>query len=201
VSYNIIREEDWYRIEGDTAFSSILEGYPKYEEVFKKFLGETGGSAVQAGGYCGVFPCSMASFFDRVYTFEPDPANFTCLILNSMKVGGKVFAFNSLLGNRHRMQGLTNLVATNRGMNVAAPYGHIPTLLIDDLKAQDVRYIQLDTEGSEYEILEGATETITNWKPLISVEDNNQNIRELLENLGYKEVATVYRDTFYDWNA
>lgn len=198
---NIIREDEWYRVEGDTAFNSILEGYPKYEEVFKSILKTPGGTAIQAGGYCGIFPVGMASFFDTVYTFEPDHVNFTCLVLNSMKVGGKVFSYNALLGNYHRTQGLQNLVSSNRGMNVATQNGRIPTLLIDDLESENVRYIQLDTEGSEYEILRGAKETITTWHPLISVEDNNTNIKEYLSVFGYKETTTVYRDTFYEWTS
>jgi hypothetical protein len=82
-------------------------------------------------------------------------------------------------------------------MNVAWGDGPIPTLMIDDLALRDVRYIQLDTEGSEFDILDGATDTISAWKPLISVEDTNHNIVEFLSNFGYKELATVYRDTFY----
>lgn len=194
---NVFEKDGWYRIENDAAFDSILEGYPKYEEVFKSVLKEPGGAAIQAGGYCGIFPVGFSEFFDDVYTFEPDRANFICLVLNTMGPTNNIHPFNTLLGNRHRTQGLRNLVSGNRGMNVASPEGTIPTLLIDDLKVQNVRYIQLDTEGSEAEILDGATDTISEWKPLISVEDNNSTIHEFLARLGYKELCNVYRDTFY----
>jgi FkbM family methyltransferase len=191
-------DDGWWRVQGDTAFDSILEGFPAYNKVIREAFGNvSGGNAVQAGGYCGIFPVLLADFFDNVYTFEPDRVNFLCLVMNSSKATNPVYSYNSLLGNRRANRGIRNLVSSNRGMNVAWGDGPIPTLMIDDLALRDVRYIQLDTEGSEFDILDGATDTISAWKPLISVEDTNHNIVEFLSNFGYKELATVYRDTFY----
>ena len=193
---NIFKDESgWWRVEGDTAFDSILEGYPKYEETFKELLGEPGGTAIQAGGYCGIFPTLMANFFDNVYTFEPDRINFTCTVLNVS--GRSVYCYNSFLGNRRAIKGIRNLVESNRGMNVSFGDGPIPTLMIDDLALRDVRYIQLDTEGSEADILDGATDTISSWRPVISVEDTNETIWNFLKKFNYKEHSKVYRDTFY----
>ena len=189
-------DDGWWKIDGDTAFDSILGGYPEYEKVFLEHISRDGGAAIQAGGYCGIFPKMLAKHFKTVYTFEPDAGNFTCLVMNIADLDN-VIPMRSFLGDYHRLQGIQNLVASNRGMNVGTPDGIIPTLKIDDLEADDVRYIQLDTEGSEADILYGAVETISVFKPLISVEDDNDRIRDLMKRMGYKAVETVYRDTFY----
>lgn len=192
-------EDGWWKIDGDNAFDSILGGYPEYEKVFLEHVSRDGGTAIQAGGYCGIFPKMLSKHFKTVYTFEPDAGNFTCLVMNIADVDN-IIPMRSFLGDRHRLQGIENLVHNNRGMNVGTPNGIIPTLKIDDLNADDVRYIQLDTEGSEADILYGGVETISTFKPLISVEDNNERIHDLMNHLGYKVVATVYRDTFYVWS-
>lgn len=189
--------DGWWKVEGDTAFDSILEGYPKYEPFIKAYAGE--GSAIQAGGYCGIFPKKLSYLFTTVYTFEPDAINFICLNMN-ISDRPNIIAMRSFLGDRHRVQGIHNLVATNRGMNVGVPNGTIPTLKIDDLAAEAVKYIQLDTEGSEIDILRGALDTISEFRPLISVEDDNEEIQSLMKRLGYKSWTTVYRDTFYVWS-
>jgi FkbM family methyltransferase len=191
--------DGWWKIEGDTAFDSILEGYPEYEKIVKDYIGDGSGTAIQAGGYCGIFSKSLSYLFKTVYTFEPDAANFICLAMN-ISDRPNVIAMRSFLGSYHRVQGIQNLVSTNRGMNVGIPNGNIPTLKIDDIAAESVRYIQLDTEGSELEILNGASDTISEFRPLISVEDDNDEIRILMKRLGYKNLTTVYRDTFYVWS-
>lgn len=191
--------DGWWKIEGDNAFDSILEGYPKYENVIKGYFLDGTKTAIQAGGYCGIFPKKLSYLFHTVYTFEPDATNFTCLNLN-VSDRPNVIAIRSFLGDRHRVQGIHNLVSNNRGMNVGTPNGSIPTLKIDDLTAENVGYIQLDTEGSELEILKGAFDTISEFRPLISVEDDNDEIRSLMKRLGYKPLTTVYRDTFYVWS-
>lgn len=191
--------DGWWKIDGDDAFDSILGGYPEYEKVFLDHVPKGGaGTAIQAGGYCGIFPRMLAQHFKTVYTFEPDAGNFTCLVMNISEFDN-VIPMRSFLGDRHRVQGIRNLLASNRGMNVGTESGFIPTLKIDDLAAADVDYIQLDTEGSEDDILYGAVETISNYHPLISVEDDHNRIQDFMRRMNYKQIATVYRDTFYEW--
>src|SRR5210317_451863 len=38
---------------------------------------------VQAGGACGIYPAYLAEHFSVVYTFEPNPELFRCLISNA----------------------------------------------------------------------------------------------------------------------
>jgi FkbM family methyltransferase len=48
--------------------------------------------------------------------------------------------------------------------------------------------IKIDAEGSEFEILSGATKTISTYSPLIFLEGVNEKVRETLVVMGYSEV-------------
>ena len=39
-------------------------------------------TVIQAGGNCGLYPRLYANMFNWVYTFEPEPMNFYCLVQN-----------------------------------------------------------------------------------------------------------------------
>ena len=161
------------------------------EHVPEKFI------AIQAGGYCGVFPRLLGEMFQTVYTFEPDYANFFCLVNNCYS--SNIIKAQGALGNEHGMITVVRAHPQNRGMTQVrhTPSSHVPVYVIDDLDLPVCNLIQLDTEGYEHKILLGAKNTIDRHRPLISVEDSNQQIQEFLEGFGYKEVAKVFRDTVY----
>jgi FkbM family methyltransferase len=193
----VIEDRKWFKIKEDTAFESILEGYAAYEKVWNGLL-KTKKVAVQAGGYCGVFPRLLAESFHTVYTFEPDPLNFFCLTLNCQT--DNVIKANGALGN---VYGLVDIVRTNphnKGMNVVkvSETSSIPTYRIDDLGLKECDLIALDTEGYEYEILRGASSTIDWFRPVITVEDPNPGIDALLASKGYKLQTMIHnRDAVY----
>lgn len=64
----------------------------------------------------------------------------------------------------------------------------------------DIKYVKMDTEGSEYWILKGAQEFITQCKPILFIEINDKNIRNYpfkiddlinyIESFGY-EIKTL----------
>lgn len=70
-------------------------------------------------------------------------------------------------------------------------------LTIDQLRIQDLTLIQLDTEGYELPILQGAAETIRALSPVIVVEDNKDNCTEFLAGLAYAKVGQLSGDTVY----
>lgn len=186
----------WYKITEDNAFEDILEGYGQYEKVYNDHLKDFN-VAVQAGGYCGVFPRLLGEIFSSVYTFEPDSLNFFCLVLNCQD--DNIIKANAALGDEYGLVDVVRQHKNNRGMNYVKRTANakIPTYRIDDLDLQACDLIQLDTEGYEHKILIGAKNTIERFKPLISVEDTNAQIGEFLESFGYKKVAEVFRDTVY----
>jgi FkbM family methyltransferase len=104
--------------------------------------------------------------------------------------------FQAALGKEHQMIHM-NEVSFNMGMNKVYQGGMIPMFLIDDLNLPTCDLIQLDCEGYEILILEGARETIRRHRPVVSVEDTNSAIEGFLSIFDYKKVNGWGRDTVY----
>ena len=129
-------------------------------------------ACVQAGGNCGVWPRVLASKFNRVYTAEPHPANFTALAWNTAGLQN-VIRLQCAFGNERGFVKLelADDESANCGAFFVARDGHIPTLLIDDLGLQSCGLIYLDIEGYEMKALRGAEATIRTCRPAIVIED------------------------------
>jgi FkbM family methyltransferase len=170
-------------------------------------------SVVQAGGACGVWANKLSRIFDKVYTFEPDPGNFTCLSYNTRRVSN-VVRFQAALGDRHGMIDLHNVNNHNAGSIYVkvSDCGFIPMMKIDDFELNDVDMIALDVEGWEYFALVGAMDTIRRCDPVIMMEvkrlKHNYRIfgdttvtymsaSNFLKDLGYKEVDRIHRDVIF----
>jgi FkbM family methyltransferase len=99
----------------------------------------------------------------------------------------------------HQMISMNYQHPNNAGMKnvVRQDNSIIPMLCVDDLNLKHCDLIMLDTEGFEYQALLGAENTIDKYRPLISVEDTNEAIDNLLAPYGYSKITTVYRDTIY----
>ena len=75
----------------------------------------------------------------------------------------------------------------------------IPQITLDGLQLPDISMIMLDVEGAELGALQGATETIAKYHPVIQVESTNEEITKLLKNYGYEIYKQVENtlDTIY----
>jgi len=154
---------------------------------------------VQAGGNCGLYPRLFAKYFKTVYTFEPDPLNFHCLVNNCqldniIKINGALGANNDMV--RVQRSGMSNVGCHT----VKAEDGErlVPQFTIDQLNFPACDFIQLDVEGYEINVLKGAVNTIEKFKPGISCENGHSNgIADFLAQYGYKVVTSVGADTIY----
>lgn len=153
--------------------------------------------AVQAGGNCGLWPMELAKHFDQVFTFEPDPTNFYCLVGNTDSKN--VRFFNAALGSRVSYSGLLQMEGpTNPGATKLDGLGPYPVIPLDDLLIPECDLLQLDIEGYEYEALRGAETTIGFFKPVIVVElrghGDDEMVRDQLKHLGYKFAERLNHD-------
>lgn len=162
---------------------------------------------VQAGGACGIWPVRFASYFDRVFTFEPEPENFECLASNCEGYS-EITVTQAALG---RTMGTCNLALHhqelgNAGAHYTVPGNNIRVLPIDALQLSACDLIQLDVEGAEFEALKGAEGTIKVFKPTIVIEEkqlpqcisgDHLKARHYLETFGYREVATIHKDVVF----
>ncbi len=159
---------------------------------------------VQAGGNCGFYVKPYAEIFDNVYTFEPNPLNFYCLINNIKKEN--VFKFQACLGEDNKPVSM-KFSQNNVGKHHVTGHGNIPVLTIDSLGLKVCDLIHLDIEGFEFYALRGAKNTILNCKPLIAIEFyephadryqyNLNAIEEYIFSLGYKFLIQYDTDRLY----
>lgn len=148
------------------------------------------GVVVQAGGNCGLYPLLYSKYFERVFTFEPDPMNFYCLSANCKN--NKIVKFNTALGDECKFVTMGAVDPQNVGMpRVGEGNTVVYTLSIDSIELPQVSLIHLDVEGFEYFVLQGAVETINKYRPTIAIELTlmKEEITNFFANIEYKVVA------------
>ena len=153
---------------------------------------------IQAGGNLGIYPRLLASRFKTVYTFEPDPLNFHCLVNNCQL--DNIVKINAALGTECGPCRLIRNRRENVGMHRVEEnkFGTTMMLSIDSLNFEQCDMICLDTEGFEEQIIEGALETIRQFGPVITAENKNgSNIEPWLKDIGYEIVDQSVSDTIF----
>lgn len=160
---------------------------------------------VQAGGNGGLWVKELAGLFERVFTFEPDPILFRCLV-NNVSCENVVFTQAAVGGE-------AGFVAMDRWMGVQNPGANrvkggkdVPQVTIDSYGLECVDLIQFDIEGYELNALRGAADTIKRCRPVICLElrdhshhfgTNDNEIREWVKALGYRCVRRMNCDEFW----
>jgi FkbM family methyltransferase len=160
---------------------------------------------VQAGGNCGLYVKKYAKQFKTVYTFEPFPELFRCLVLNVSDEN--VIKIQGCVGGRHELVAMEEHELGDIGGGHVMGKGAVPTFLIDDLALTECNLIHLDIEGYEPFALEGAKETIRRCSPVICVENCEKwlkrygkatsDIDSFLAALGYSHTANARGDRIY----
>lgn len=163
------------------------------------------GVIVQAGGNAGIYVKKYAEMFGMVYTFEPDPVAFICLVVNCDFPN--VVKFQACVGNKPGLVQLGVWEGDIGATHIVPGDGVIPTMLIDNLGLTRCDMIQLDIEGFEYNALLGAEKTIDAFKPVIAVEWCEEwgarynvtldMIEDFLKKWNYELVATHLSDRVY----
>lgn len=177
----------WYLPADDTYFAQFVAGpAPKrngfYREHLQAALGfvQAWDVAIDVGAHVGFWCFDMAQRFETVYAFEPDPANFECLIKNTEEFHNVIrmqFAIGSKDGsctirNDKKRPG-------NSGSNYIMPgWGSIPIMALDAMPFDACDFLKIDVEGYELRVLEGARGLIKRFRPVISMECTDFKFRD-----------------------
>ena len=153
---------------------------------------------VQAGGNLGLYPAMLGMRFQRVYTFEPHPTSFRCLMRN-VEPWRNVYPINAALSNKNGLCSVTMDFSDNMGMNRTefSGKGYIPTFTIDQLELDRCDLIWLDIEGAEENAVVGALRTIKRHRPIIALETVSTETANILESLQYDNVGRSISDSVF----
>lgn len=185
------------------AVRAYLNGVPSEIEVIKAmadYLRTEQGNIIHGGAYFGDMIPRISKLIPEsfLYAFEPDHQSYELarqtIIKNDLK---NVLLYEFALGDRlgatyfeseyHSGEGIGGRSRVARGdIASAATTERVSIMSIDSLRFSSLSIIQLDIEGQELKALNGAIESIREFKPLIITEDCNQGIIDFLEDEGYK---------------
>jgi len=153
---------------------------------------------IDVGAHMGFFTLKIAKNVKKVVAVEPDPVNFKFLAFNVRlnKLEDRVVLHNLALGERDGQAFLDRSgYGFGRSKITTEKTDYLTKIkTVDNLISEDglerVDLIKIDTEGSELEILEGAKETLQEYKPdlLLAAYHFNQEhltLADYLRKYGY----------------
>lgn len=161
-----------------------------------------GGVAVDVGANLGFFAYALSTIADRVLAFEPNPdyALFARWMLRGRaEVHQLALADRSGRGTLHvplSEEGTVlhlagSLTQTHSQFRNTRTYG-VEVRMLDEFDLRGVRFVKVDVEGGEREVLEGARTTIARDRPIILLEllsgthaDPAGCTAEICESFGY----------------
>lgn len=206
-----------FRLTQDRRY--VLQVNRPYEaQYFYSGLFELGGneSFVDAGAYQGdtaeTFLQAVGGEFKHIYSFEPDSKNYALLEAYKTKLqgtglGDKLSTYKAGLWNESKtlyfnasgnygshilfqhLDSSEDIVATENN----SAYVPVDVVSLDETIQDDVSFIKMDIEGSEFPAVQGARRLITEYKPKLAIAvyhlpTDLVNIVEYIQNLdlGYK---------------
>jgi FkbM family methyltransferase len=194
-------DDVWYVL---TCVSDLLELVPEYEqEVFDKLFKvlRPGSIFIDVGAHIDRYSFPIAKLVGEnglVIAIEPDPLAFKALLmgvkLNSLR---NVLALNIALGDSEAKAILCQKLVTATSSIVefdrCRRFVEVPLKSLDsvveELRLKRVDAIKIDVEGAEIQMLKGAVNTITRFKPFIVIGVRNSNTNNefmrIMKSLGY----------------
>lgn len=158
--------------------AEILSGEPELAVLAD--LMPRGGTAVDVGANQGVFAYALAGIADRVVACEPNPdyARFARWMLRGRAevrelalsdVAGRM-TFSVPVSDEGAVLHFAGSLKPTHAQFRRVQTHEVEVRTLDDLGVADVRFIKVDVEGSEREVLDGARLTIARDRPAILAE-------------------------------
>ena len=178
------------------------------------------GTVVDIGAHVGISVCHWAPIFQKVIAFEPMVDHYQCLQENTKQFSNVTLHNCAISGENTTLRG-TYRTGKNSGSFQLLdkdfqinPRKHrtvyqIPCRRLDEFEFDSIDLVKIDVEGWEFDVLQGARETILKHRPTLMVEftggSSNKSMKtydvaqyySLIQELGYRAVAAADDDTIY----
>ena len=169
---------------------AIKKSYEKELEIIDKFADKSK-DALDIGVYRGVYSYKLSSNFKKIHSFEPNPLLFPYLEKNLKRIVPNIQLYNIALSNK---DGEIDLKLPLRSKSIfkdnieelfklGAASIHptktfenfknikVKTSQLDNIKLDNkIKFIKIDVEGHEIEVLKGSENTIKTNRPVLLVE-------------------------------
>ncbi|HKM70768.1 MAG TPA: FkbM family methyltransferase [Stellaceae bacterium] len=187
----------------DCYIGRSLDLYGEYSEleaaIFAQLL-RSGDVVVEVGSNIGVHTVPIANLVGRsglVLAFEPQRVIFQLLCANvALNEFFNVRTYHGAVGRETGTVRVPYLDYTNEvnfggvSMNKSGTGEEVTLWKLDALSLQAVKMLKVDVEGMELEVLEGARQTITKFRPVLYVENDRKahsgELIALIGELGYE---------------
>lgn len=129
----------------------------------------------------------------KIYAVEPDRRNFRKLQENTSHIDNITY-INALISDN---SGISHIdMSKGRGVHETGSGSDIESLTVDDiLRGERADFIKFDVEGNEHKAIEGASETIKKYRPVMHIAcyHRSEDIFDLpLKVLGIRDDYKVY---------
>ena len=166
---------------------------------------------IDIGANIGTHSIAYSKLYKKIIAFEPDLYNFNQskenIMMNNIV---NVELYNKALGSS---KGFVKTIQHNnhsRGCIYTLSsddINDVQKITLDSLNLINIDFIKIDVEGNEFDVIEGATNTILRNKPIIEFEYNNlakslcnvqyKDIELYLNNIGYIFDKKIHDNYFY----
>lgn len=151
-----------------------LEWEPEIDSLIKKFV-KPGSTVLDIGAHIGLHTLSMSLYAGangKVLAFEPQRKIYRELVIHlAINECQNVTAWRCALGDRIGMAEMGIPATDNEGSrSIGAGTEVVPLSTLDAFQLENISFIKIDVENFEYEVLQGAYQTIMNNRPIIIIE-------------------------------
>ena len=191
---------------------AIKNNYEKELQIIDRFADKTK-DALDIGVYRGVYSYKLSRNFKQIHSFEPNPLLYPYLKKNLKKIMNNVNLYNIGLSNKN---GQVDLKLPTRSKSIFKDnieelfklgagsihpgksfnsFKSIPVKIkkLDDINLENnIKFIKIDVEGHEIEVIQGGEKTIKDNKPVLLIEiekrHSQRNVEEsisIIKKYGY----------------
>lgn len=185
-------------IENDHILNVIKRSSKPYEIILLEYIKNNyqSGTAIDIGAHIGTHSIFYGKFcFNKIFAYEANPINYSYLkdnIINN-KLDNIIYAYNYAISDSV-FPYTSILYEGNSGMSYIKKIkeSDLLTKTIDSFEYDNLKFIKIDVERHELQVLKGAKSTILKHMPDIVIECLNDEefdkINKLLLAWGYKMI-------------
>jgi len=145
---------------------------------------------VDAGAYIGTHTLLLSSLSKHTFAFEPNEPIFKCLkkTIDEKNIDNITLFRCGLFNNKTKLlfgsngDGDSKIISSSMRRRYKE-YRHINTITLDSLQLEQLDFIKIDVESSEWQLIDGAMKTLAKYRPMIVLEtfNTNKNLQRLRE--------------------